>query len=80
VAIFPARGASCKLLNLFLVSNPNYVDDFHHIAVATEEFPVLLAPSDSMLPLKEFDRKFWWNIPLGRYGYLKLKHCFLPMA
>jgi hypothetical protein len=22
----------------------------------------------------------WWNIHLGRYGYLKLKHGFLPMA
>jgi hypothetical protein len=22
----------------------------------------------------------WWNMPLGRYGYLKLKHGFLPMT
>jgi hypothetical protein len=22
----------------------------------------------------------WWNISLGRYGYLELKHGFLPMA
>jgi hypothetical protein len=37
--------------------------------MATEDFPVLLAPSDSMLPLEVFDQK-----------YLKLKHGFLPMA
>jgi hypothetical protein len=33
VAIFQTRGASGKLLDLFLVSNPNDVDDFHQIAV-----------------------------------------------
>jgi hypothetical protein len=33
VAIFPTREASGKLLNLFLVSNPNDVGDFHQIAV-----------------------------------------------
>jgi hypothetical protein len=33
VAIFPTRGASGKLLDLFLVSNPNDVGDFHQIAV-----------------------------------------------
>jgi hypothetical protein len=31
VAISPTRGASGKLLDLFLVSNPNDVDDFHQI-------------------------------------------------
>jgi hypothetical protein len=25
-------------------------------------------------------RNIWWNILLERYGYLKLKHVFLPMA
>jgi hypothetical protein len=33
VAIFSTREASGKLLDLFLVSNPNDVGDFHHIAV-----------------------------------------------
>jgi hypothetical protein len=33
VAIFPTRGASGNLLDLFLVSNPNVVGDFHQIAV-----------------------------------------------
>jgi hypothetical protein len=33
VTIFPTRGTSCKLLDLFLVSNPNDVCDFHQIAV-----------------------------------------------
>jgi hypothetical protein len=42
--------------------------------MATEDFPVLLAPSDCMLPLEEFDRKY-----LVEY-LLKLKHGFLPMA
>jgi hypothetical protein len=35
--------------------------DWEHSAIfkiATEDFPVLLAPSDSMLPLKVFDRKY----------------------
>jgi hypothetical protein len=30
--------------------------------MATEDFPVLLTPSDSMLP-----GNIWWNIPLMRY-------------
>jgi hypothetical protein len=29
---FQREGASCKLLDLFLVSNPNVVGDFHQIA------------------------------------------------
>jgi hypothetical protein len=33
LAIFPTRGASGKLLNMFLVSNPNDVVDFHQIPV-----------------------------------------------
>jgi hypothetical protein len=33
VAIFPMRGASGKLLDTFLVSNSNYVGDFHQITV-----------------------------------------------
>jgi hypothetical protein len=33
VAIFPTKRASGKLLDLFLVSNPNDVGDFHQIAV-----------------------------------------------
>jgi hypothetical protein len=41
----------------------------------TDDFPVLLALSDSMLPLEVFDRKY-----LVEYGYLKLKHGYLPMA
>jgi hypothetical protein len=48
--------------------------------IATEDFPVLLAPSDSMLHLEVFDRKYLVAISLGRYGYLKLKHGFLLMA
>jgi hypothetical protein len=51
--------------------------------MATVDFPDLLTPSDSMLPLEVFDRKHlveYWNIPLERYGYLKFKHGFLPMA
>jgi hypothetical protein len=31
VAIFPTKEASGKLLNLFMVSNPNDVGDFHQI-------------------------------------------------
>jgi hypothetical protein len=34
VAIFPARGASCKFLDLFLVFNPNDVCDFQPIDVS----------------------------------------------
>jgi hypothetical protein len=33
MAIIPTRGASDKLLDLFLVSSPNDVGDFHQIAV-----------------------------------------------
>jgi hypothetical protein len=33
LAIFPTRGASGKLLDLFLISNPNDVRDFLQIAV-----------------------------------------------
>jgi hypothetical protein len=31
--------------------------------MATEEFPVLLAPSDSMLPLEVFDQKYLVEYP-----------------
>jgi hypothetical protein len=31
--------------------------------MATEDFPVLLAPSDSMLPLEVFDRKYLVEYP-----------------
>jgi hypothetical protein len=49
--------------------------------VATEDLPVSLAPSDRMLPLEVYlIRNIRRTIPLGRYGYLKLKHGFLPMA
>jgi hypothetical protein len=47
--------------------------------MATENVPVLLAFSDNMLPLEVFDRKYLVEYR-GRYGYLKLKHDFLPMA
>jgi hypothetical protein len=62
----------------------NHFEKSHwgHAAIfkmATEDFPFLLAPSDSMLPLEHIG-DFWWNILLGRYGYLKLRHGFLPMA
>jgi hypothetical protein len=44
--------------------------DWEHSAIfkmATEDFPVILAPTDSMLALEVFDRK-------------NLKHDFCPMA
>jgi hypothetical protein len=31
--------------------------------MATEDFPALLAPSDSLLPLKKFDRKYLVEYP-----------------
>jgi hypothetical protein len=40
VAIFPTRGASGKLLNLFLVSNPNDVGDFHQVAVSWSDHDI----------------------------------------
>jgi hypothetical protein len=55
----------------FHCSNHLKKSDWRHSAIfkmATEDFLVLLAPS------------IWWNIPLGRYCYLKLKHDFLPIA
>jgi hypothetical protein len=42
-------------------SNHSKKSDWRHSAIfrmATEDFPVLLAPSDSMLPLEVFDRKY----------------------
>jgi hypothetical protein len=61
-------------------SNHFKKSDWGHSAIfkmATEDFPVLLASSDSMLPLKVFDRKY-----LDEYSssYLELKHGFFPMA
>jgi hypothetical protein len=55
-------------------SNHFKKSDWRHSAIfkmAMEDFPVSLAPSDSMLPLEVFDRL---------YGYLELKHGFLSMA
>jgi hypothetical protein len=40
--------------------------DWGHSAIfkiATEDFPVLLAPSDCMLPLEVFDRKYLVEYP-----------------
>jgi hypothetical protein len=49
--------------------------------MAMEDFPVLLAPSNRMLPLEVFDRKCLVEYPSREiYGYLKLKDGFLPMA
>jgi hypothetical protein len=41
VDIFPTREASGKLLDLFLVSNPNVVGDFHQIAVAWSDHAMI---------------------------------------
>jgi hypothetical protein len=41
VAIFSTRGVSGKLLDLFLVSNPNNVGDFHQIAVPWSEHDMI---------------------------------------
>jgi hypothetical protein len=46
--------------------------------MATEDFPVLLAPSDSMLPLEVFDRKYLVEYP-SREIWLS-EAGFLPMA
>jgi hypothetical protein len=42
VAIVPTRGAFGKLLDLFLVSNPNDVGDFHQISVPWSDHEPLL--------------------------------------
>jgi hypothetical protein len=47
-------------------SNHFFKSDWGHSAffkMATEDFPVLLAPSDSMLPLEAFDRKYLVKYP-----------------
>jgi hypothetical protein len=41
--------------------------------IATEDIPVLLAPSDSMLPLEVFDRKY-----LVEYSSREIWLSFLP--
>jgi hypothetical protein len=51
------RQAACRLH----CSNHFKKSDWRHIAIfkmATEDFPVLLAPFDSILPLEAFDRKY----------------------
>jgi hypothetical protein len=66
---------------LHCCSNNFKKSDWGHSAIfsmATEDFPVLLAFSDSMLPLEVFDRKYLVE-SIERYGYLKLKHGFLPL-
>jgi hypothetical protein len=45
--------------------------------IATEEFPVLLAPSDSMLPLEEFDRYYLVGYP-SREIWLSEAVAWLP--
>jgi hypothetical protein len=48
--------------------------------MATEYFPVLMAPPDSMLPLEVFDRKYLVEYPSRELWQQKLQHDFLPMA
>jgi hypothetical protein len=45
--------------------------------MATEDFPVLLAPSDSMLPLEVFDRKYLVEYP-SREIWLSEAEAWLP--
>jgi hypothetical protein len=45
--------------------------------MATEDFPVLLAPSDSMLPLEVFDRKYLVQYP-SREIWLSETEAWLP--
>jgi hypothetical protein len=45
--------------------------------MATEDFPVLLAPSDSMLPLEVFDRKYLLEYP-SREIWLSEAEAWLP--
>jgi hypothetical protein len=45
--------------------------------MATEDFPVLLAPSDSMLPLEVFDRKYLVEYP-SREIWLSEAEASLP--
>jgi hypothetical protein len=45
--------------------------------MATEDFPVLLAPSDSMLPLEVFDRKYLMEYP-SREIWLFETEAWLP--
>jgi hypothetical protein len=54
--------------------------DWGHFAIlkkATEDFPVLLAPSDSMLPLEVFDRKYLVEYP-SREIWLSEADAWLP--
>jgi hypothetical protein len=71
-----ARQAAHRLYcsNLFKKS------DWGHSAffkIATEDFPVLLAPSDSMLPLEVFDRKYLVEYPF-REIRLSVAEAWLP--
>jgi hypothetical protein len=45
--------------------------------MATEDFPVLLAPSDNMLPLEVFDRKYLVEYP-SREIWLYEAEAWLP--
>jgi hypothetical protein len=45
--------------------------------MATEDFPVLLAPPDSMLPLEVFDRKYLVEYP-SREIWLSVAEAWLP--
>jgi hypothetical protein len=47
------------------------------IKMATEDFPALLAPSDSMLPLEVFDRKYLMEYP-SREIWLSETEAWLP--
>jgi hypothetical protein len=61
-------------------SNHFKKSDWGHSAIfkmATEDFLISLAPSDSM---EVFDRKYLVEYPPKEICYLKLKHGFLPMA
>jgi hypothetical protein len=54
--------------------------DWRHSAtlkMATEDFPVLLGPSDSMLPLEVFDRKYLPEYP-SREIWLSKAEAWLP--
>jgi hypothetical protein len=59
-------------------SNHFKKSDWGHSAIfkmATKDFSVLMALSDSICYLWRYlIGNIWWNIPLGRYDYLMLKH------
>jgi hypothetical protein len=71
-----ARQATCKLH----CSNHFKKSDWGHSAIfkmSTEDFPVLLASSESMLPLKVFDRKYLVEYP-SREIWLSEAEAWLP--